>query len=85
MELVDGPVRGLVREHTVELLGVPYAQPPVGDRRWRPPATVASWSPAVLNATAPAPSCIGANGYIWDLNFSHWPKPVVILQRTFLD
>ena len=26
--LPDGPVRGLVRENTIEFLGVPYAEPP---------------------------------------------------------
>ena len=75
MNLPDGPVRGLVRENTIEFLGVPYAEPPVGDRRWRPPARIASWS-HVVNATRPAPSCVGANEPYISLNLSHWPPNV---------
>src|SRR5689334_2018196 len=37
-------------------LGVPYAAPPVGDLRWRPPAPAARWS-GVRSATAFAPHC----------------------------
>jgi para-nitrobenzyl esterase len=34
----DGPVRGLVTNGVNTYLGIPYAAPPVGDLRWRPPA-----------------------------------------------
>jgi para-nitrobenzyl esterase len=37
--------------------GVPFAAPPVGERRWRAPAPVASWK-GVLAAKAFGPSCI---------------------------
>ena len=36
--------------------GLPYAAPPVGDLRWRPPQPAAGW-PGVLDATRFAPSC----------------------------
>lgn len=36
--------------------GVPYAQPPVGDRRWQPPAPVASWD-GVRDATTFGRAC----------------------------
>ena len=42
--LPDGPVRGNLKQNTIELLGVPYAQPPIGDRRWRPPKKIQPWS-----------------------------------------
>lgn len=38
-------------------LGVPYAAPPVADRRWRPPQPVSSW-PGTRNATRFAPACM---------------------------
>lgn len=37
--------------------GVPYAAPPVGDLRWRPPAPVVPWD-GVRDATRPAPACL---------------------------
>jgi len=37
-------------------LGLPYAAPPVGDLRWKPPAPPAPWS-GLRNATAFAPRC----------------------------
>lgn len=38
-------------------LGIPYAAPPVGPLRWRPPQPVAPWS-GVRPALAPGPRCI---------------------------
>ncbi len=39
--------------------GVPFAAPPVGDVRWRPPQPIAPWD-GVRNATVAAPACIQA-------------------------
>lgn len=39
----SGPLRGLVVDGTQRFLGVPYAAPPVGERRWRPPAPHEGW------------------------------------------
>jgi para-nitrobenzyl esterase len=44
----SGPVIGEVAENSGKQIlffrGVPYAQPPTGDRRWKPPAPVEAWT-----------------------------------------
>ena len=52
----NGPVRGLANGAVDEFLGIPYAAPPVGALRWRPPQPAASWS-GVRDATQFAPHC----------------------------
>jgi len=53
----DGPVRGTVNSGGVhEFLGIPYAAPPVGNLRWRPPVPHAPWF-QTLNATQFANHC----------------------------
>lgn len=58
-----GRVRGVRRElnneilgPVVQFLGVPYATPPLGARRFQPPEAPASW-PGIRNATALPPAC----------------------------
>lgn len=41
---------------TREFLGIPYAAPPVGALRWRPPAAATPWG-GVLDAAAYPPAC----------------------------
>lgn len=51
-----GRLRGvLAAEHRL-FAGIPYAAPPVGDLRWRPPVPAAPWS-GVRDATVAGPSC----------------------------
>jgi para-nitrobenzyl esterase len=53
----SGPVRGSVTSAGVrEFLGIPYAAPPVGNLRWRPPVAHAPWF-APLEATNFANHC----------------------------
>lgn len=53
----DGQLRGIARPTGgAEFLGIPYAQPPVGDRRWREPLAPISWT-YVRDATAFGASC----------------------------
>ena len=37
--------------------GIPYAQPPVGPNRWRPPVPAGGWS-GVRDATQFGPACV---------------------------
>jgi para-nitrobenzyl esterase len=55
--MIDGPLRGLRANGVREFLGIPYATPPVGSMRWRPPgAAHPSWK-TVFAATRMGPSC----------------------------
>jgi para-nitrobenzyl esterase len=52
----SGLARGLVDGGANEFLGLPYAAPPTGRLRWRPPQPPAAWH-GVRNATEFASSC----------------------------
>ena len=52
----DGLVLGTTADATNEFLGIPYAAPPVGNLRWRPPHPAARWH-GVRPATTFAPHC----------------------------
>ncbi len=52
----DGSVRGMAAGTSDEFLGIPYAAPPVGALRWRPPHPAARWK-GVRDATKFAPHC----------------------------
>src|ERR1017187_7697898 len=52
----DGAVGGETMGTTDEFLGIPYAAPPVGALRWRPPQPPAPW-PGVRHTTQFAPHC----------------------------
>jgi len=51
-----GYVSGINQSGIRVYLGVPFAAPPVGDLRWRPPAPVRSWE-GTKAATAYGPTC----------------------------
>ncbi|VFU09803.1 Carboxylic ester hydrolase [Methylocella tundrae] len=52
----EGRVQGFVQNGVAQFLGVPFAEPPVGNLRWRPPRKHAPWT-SVLKATSYAPIC----------------------------
>jgi para-nitrobenzyl esterase len=52
----SGTFRGTVDSEVRSFAGIPYAAPPVGDRRWAPPQAAAR-RPGILDATRPGPAC----------------------------
>ena len=52
----DGAVRGMTAGTLDEFLGIPYAAPPTGNLRWRPPQPPAEWQ-GIRDATQFGPSC----------------------------
>ena len=52
----DGLIRGADAAGVNSFLGLPYAAPPTGNLRWRPPQPASSWS-GVRDATQFGPSC----------------------------
>ncbi|MHC1726648.1 MAG: carboxylesterase/lipase family protein [Syntrophobacteraceae bacterium] len=56
IQIDSGPISGKVQDGVSVFSGIPYAAPPVGVLRWKPPQTVAAWT-QVRESTAFGPSC----------------------------
>src|SRR5215470_13437945 len=56
VQTVEGDVQGVVTNGVSEFLGIPYAAPPLGELRWRPPQDVAHWT-QTLAATKFGKTC----------------------------
>jgi para-nitrobenzyl esterase len=56
VETKEGRVQGFISNGITKFLGIPYAEPPVGNLRWQPPKDHAPWT-NVLQATEFAPIC----------------------------
>ena len=52
----EGIVKGFIKNGVAEFLGVPFATPPLGNLRWKPPKKHAPWA-GVLTTQAYAPIC----------------------------
>jgi para-nitrobenzyl esterase len=44
VQVTQGPLRGVIDGETFSFRGIPYAAPPVGPRRWRPPGDPPAWT-----------------------------------------
>ncbi|KAJ8386071.1 hypothetical protein AAFF_G00177600 [Aldrovandia affinis] len=54
-----GVLKGLILDKGYVFYGIPFADPPVGARRWKPPNPVTPWK-GVYDATLPRPACMQA-------------------------
>ena len=52
----SGKLKGVIADGVVSFKGIPFAAPPVGDLRWRPPQPVEPWT-EVREATEYGPDC----------------------------
>lgn len=48
VQISAGPIQGFFTHDVAEFLGVPYAAPPVGGLRWRPPQPATKWDETLL-------------------------------------
>ncbi|GIY55997.1 acetylcholinesterase-1 [Caerostris darwini] len=66
VKTASGPLKGFVSELNYEavkiFLGIPFAQPPVGDLRFKKPKPVQPWTDT-LQATEQSPACIQYTEY----------------------
>jgi para-nitrobenzyl esterase len=53
----EGPVMGFHRDGVTQFRGIPYAAPPVGPLRWRPPQPHAKWT-GILDAVNFGDTCV---------------------------
>jgi len=60
VQTTSGPVEGVYKTDAAEYLGIPYAAPPVGNLRWRPPIKPAAWT-ATRAAKTFGPACAQVN------------------------
>ena len=56
-EIATGKIEGVADGEVAVYLGIPYAAPPVGDMRWRPPSPAESWS-GVRQADSFGANCV---------------------------
>ncbi len=56
IQVDGGSIEGTLEEGITVYKGIPFAAPPVGDLRWRPPQPVKNWD-GVLKADKYAPAC----------------------------
>ena len=59
VEVAQGTLKGVLDGAVLRWNGIPFAAPPVGELRWRPPAPAAPWS-AVRDASRYASECTQA-------------------------
>ncbi len=52
-----GGVRGIDLDVSCAFRGIPFAAPPVGELRWKPPQAALPWARTELDATVTAPTC----------------------------
>ncbi|GFU18184.1 acetylcholinesterase [Nephila pilipes] len=80
----NGPVQGITvasSEHEVEaFLGIPFAEPPIGDLRFRKPIPKTSWTD-VYDASRKPPTCVQnvTERYYWSPNIENMTEDCLYL------
>src|SRR4051812_5446552 len=59
---VEGDLQGVKTDSVFAFKGIPYAKPPLGPNRWRPPQTVEKWS-GVRDAQFFGSRCVQIENY----------------------
>jgi para-nitrobenzyl esterase len=57
----NGSIQGVDLGTACVFLGIPFAAPPTGNLRWRPPQAAAPWAPGTLMANVQPPACPNVN------------------------
>ena len=58
VKTVEGSVQGMLVDDVVAYKGIPYAAPPTGALRWKPPAAVKTWGDKTLQPNERTPSAL---------------------------
>lgn len=69
LEVVDtslGKVKGVRKGQIIEYLGIPFAEPPTGNLRFRPTVPRKPWYPSLWNAQQFAPECLQSTVLVAD-------------------
>ena len=69
-----GALRGTVEDRLLVFKGIPYAEAPVGPRRWRAPVPKAKWA-GVRDATQFGPACFQPEGKLNNI-YANKPYPM---------
>jgi para-nitrobenzyl esterase len=69
-----GAVRGAIENGIRVFKGIPFAKPPVGALRWKPPQPLEKW-PGVRQATAFGPACFQPEGKLNNV-YANEPMPM---------
>lgn len=60
VSVTGGDIRGLEVDRALLFQAIPFAAPPLGPLRWKPPQPVVPWN-GLRDATRPAPACLQNN------------------------
>jgi para-nitrobenzyl esterase len=72
----NGAVAGIPGKYnTIKFLGIPYAEPPIGEMRWKAPRDPQTWS-GVLNANKMKSACPQKGNFFANVPSSEFGKPV---------
>src|SRR4029079_19373662 len=58
----SGQLQGVEADGVISFKGIPFAAPPVGELRWRPPQPTSKWT-GVRQAAEFGPSCMQERGF----------------------